>query len=223
MLQFKDNNLLLKDIDLSKRTVTGYFAAFNNVDSDGDIILPGAFKKTLKENKERIQHLLQHNITHPIAKIMSLGEDQKGLLFTSLMSESTLGNDTLIQLQEGILREHSIGFSTIKEQRQDDHNELIELKLWEGSTVTFGANPNTPIVGIKTELEKEAEALKRLEVLEKFMKNGTVSDDAFRSIEFQIMHIKNILSLNIKKPDVNPLIKKEPMFDFDKLRTHLNN
>jgi phage head maturation protease len=65
--QFKSFDYSIKgaDIDASKGIVTGYFAAFNNKDSDGDIIVKGAFAKTIKErgpqsSKPRIKHLLDH-------------------------------------------------------------------------------------------------------------------------------------------------------------------
>ena len=71
------------------------------------------------------------------------------LRFESVMSKSTLGNDTLIQYQEGILaKEHSVGFNIIQ-RSESNPEEITEIKLWEGSTVTFGANPNTPVIGIK--------------------------------------------------------------------------
>ena len=52
----------IKDVDVQTGIVTGYFSVFGNLDSDGDIVLPGAFKKTIKENgpdssKPRILHL----------------------------------------------------------------------------------------------------------------------------------------------------------------------
>ena len=39
----------IKDIDGKKGIVTGYFADFNSIDSDGDIIRPGAFSKSISE------------------------------------------------------------------------------------------------------------------------------------------------------------------------------
>ena len=39
----------IKDADVKLGIVTGYLASFNNLDSDNDIILPGAFTKTIAE------------------------------------------------------------------------------------------------------------------------------------------------------------------------------
>jgi hypothetical protein len=50
------------DMEDGSRIITMYYSAFGNVDSDGDVITPGAFTKTLKENgpqaKNRIWHLM---------------------------------------------------------------------------------------------------------------------------------------------------------------------
>ena len=72
---------IIEDIDEMKGIVTGYFSSFNNIDSDGDVILSGAYKKTVAENgpsgRNRIMHLLQHNPLMPLAKPMELIEDGK--------------------------------------------------------------------------------------------------------------------------------------------------
>ena len=221
MLLFKNNALEIKDVDLTKRRVEGYFSAFGNKDSDGDVIVKGSYKKTITENKSRIAHLLQHDIGKPIGRILELAEDNIGLRFVSELSKSTLGNDTLIQYQEGILREHSVGFNVVK--RSDAQpEEITEIKLWEGSTVTFGANPNTPVIGIKSELEQHEEITKRLTALENFMRKGSVSDESFKLIEFEIKRIKDLQSLKFNEPLLHS-DKDEPTFDFNKFHNFLKN
>jgi phage head maturation protease len=42
--------LQIKDVDGKKGIVTGYFSDFNSIDSDGDIIKPGAFQKSISQN-----------------------------------------------------------------------------------------------------------------------------------------------------------------------------
>lgn len=225
MLKYKNTDLEIKDVDDSKGIVIGYFSAFDNIDSDGDVIVKGAFTKTIEENgpgskKDRIQHLLQHNTSQPIGKLQSLGEDDKGLRFESKMSKSTLGQDTLQLYKEGILREHSIGFETIKEEpttwEGHECNKISEMKLWEGSTVTFGANPNTPVEEIKNKfkgtalydlLVKDLEGwskgriVEELKILEKLFSKGTVSDEMFVSLELRFKQLQNAVnSLLTQKP-----------------------
>jgi hypothetical protein len=46
---FMAQPLQVKDVDTTGRHVVFYAAAFGNVDSYGDIIVPGSFKKTIAE------------------------------------------------------------------------------------------------------------------------------------------------------------------------------
>ena len=150
---------LVKDIDTKQGIVRGYFAAFGNVDSYGDVIVKGAFAKTIQEwgpgGKKRIAHLMDHNPTHRVGVIQELEEDAHGLLFTSKMlgQDHSKGRDALIEYEEGAITEHSIGFSILKWERNDDDSDspfyLTELKLYEGSGVTWGANMETPVVDVK--------------------------------------------------------------------------
>ena len=70
----------IMDLNVKQGIVTGYFSKFNNVDADGDIIRPGAFTKTIKENGPesslpRIKHLLNHDPSLPLGVLTSLKED----------------------------------------------------------------------------------------------------------------------------------------------------
>ena len=66
----------IMDMDPMQGIVTGYFSKFNNVDSDGDIMKPGAFTKTISEQgpasaQPRIKHLLNHDPSQPLGKLLS--------------------------------------------------------------------------------------------------------------------------------------------------------
>lgn len=199
----------VKDLDVKQGIVTGYFASFGNIDSDGDMIVPGAFTKTVKENgpssaKQRILHLYQHDTTKPVSKPNILQEDQKGLFFESKIATTSVGSDLLKMYEMGIITEHSIGFKTIKDQKREGYNEISEVKLWEGSSVTWGANSDTPVVGLKS-LNKDT-AIDKLDLFIKAFRNGAFTDDTFIQIEIAINQIKSYIhSLLNKEPDLTTL------------------
>jgi phage head maturation protease len=58
----------LVDADEKKGIVKGYASYFNNKDSDSDIIRPGAYAKTIKENGHRVKYLYQHNMAQPLGR-----------------------------------------------------------------------------------------------------------------------------------------------------------
>ena len=203
----------IKDIDTVKGVVTGYFSSFGNVDSDGDMILPGAFKRTLAENgpgsiKQRILHLYQHDATRPVSKPSVLREDMKGLYFESTIAKTRDGMDLLEMYEKGIIDEHSIGYRVLKEQKKDTHNELIELKLWEGSSVTWGANPETPFMGMKSITREKA--FDKLDAYIKALRTGKFSDEGFIQLELMINQIKSYIYslLPDPEPSSNPAPQK---------------
>jgi HK97 family phage prohead protease len=186
---------IIEDVDDVKGIVTGYFSAFNNIDSDGDVIVSGAYKKTVAENgpqgKNRIMHLLQHNPLMPLAKPMDLMEDAKGLRFTSKITETSYGKDVIKLYAEGVFNEHSVGFEIIKADNKAGYREIREIKLWEGSTVTWGANPNTPIESMKSWDQPKSE-----EMIAKFcniLRNGNLSDESMIQLEIGLKQIQEHL------------------------------
>jgi HK97 family phage prohead protease len=130
---------IIKDVDTVTGTVKGYFSVFGNIDSDGDMITPGAFKRTLQHNAGRIKHLWQHDTKFPLA-IPKLEEDAFGLAFESVISKTSYGRDVLQLYLDGVIGEHSIGFQTVQKSQRKGYTEISEVKLWEGSSVTFGSN-----------------------------------------------------------------------------------
>ena len=212
---YKSSDCNFKDIDSKNGIITGYASVFGNKDSDGDVIVKGAYSKTIKENKDRIAFLYQHDITKPIGKNLSLREDDYGLKFEAQFSNSTLGRDVAIMAEEGIIKEVSVGFRTIKGENKKDFYEIQEIKLYEYSLVTLAANPLAQVTGLKSELEKKNYLIDRIASLENFMRKGSVTDESYRLIEFEIGNIKNILSLEEKQEPQMHSDNPEPTFDFE--------
>ena len=183
----------IKDVDIKSGIVTGHFAVFDNVDSDNDIFIPGSFKKTIEERgpegANRIMHLRHHNTFEPLGKPTILTEDKKGVFFETKISKTSFGLDILQLYQDGVLTEHSVGFKTIKEEAEDEEpTKILEVMLWEGSTVTWGANHEATFAGFK-----ENEVINKIDVLTKALKNGHYMDDTFALLEIELNQMKSLL------------------------------
>ncbi|HEX5555089.1 MAG TPA: HK97 family phage prohead protease [Chitinophagaceae bacterium] len=207
----------LKDADRKKRIVKGYFAAFNIKDSDGDIIRPGAFAKTIAENgpdstRPRIKHILNHWPSQPLGRLKSLTEDAHGLLYESEIGTHDLGNDFLKMVDSGLITEHSIGYRIMKEEqdRENEINYLNELKLWEGSSLTaWGANEFTPLVSAKGNDVDMLE--KKMAAIEDFCKNSDATDE---TIELLLLQVKQLHQYIIDlKNSTEPRIGTQPRKD----------
>jgi HK97 family phage prohead protease len=187
----------VKDVDRKARIVKGYFSAFNIKDSDGDVIRPGAFAKSIQENgpksgRPRIKHLLNHNTWAPLGKIQDLKEDNYGLLYESKIGTHSDGENFLKMIDSGLITEHSIGYRIMKWERSQDDDDrtmyLNELKLWEGSSLTaWGANEFTPLVAAKGQTVDELE--RKMKLMEKFCETSDATDDL---IELMTLYMKQL-------------------------------
>jgi uncharacterized protein len=206
---YKSFDLEIKDIDPPKGIVMGYFSKFDSVDSDNDVIRAGAFTKSINENgpnsmKPRIKHLLNHNPSLPLGSISMLVEDAYGLYFESKVGTHTLGKDFVKMVESDLIKEHSIGFRTIKEEMntKEGYNELLELKLYEGSSLTgWGANENTPLLGLKSNIDQLND---RIKAFEKFVRNTDATDE---TIEFCLLEIKQLAALVESMKSTEPAVK----------------
>jgi HK97 family phage prohead protease len=114
------------------------------------IIHRGAFTKTLQEQVRGIKILWQHDTSEPIGLPTKLFEGEEGLVFQAAVSRTQRGKDALVLMRDGVLDAVSIGFDPIKEEVQEAPDgsmvrHIREVRLWEISIVTFGADPNARI------------------------------------------------------------------------------
>lgn len=138
----------VKSID-EQGVFEGYAAVFGNEDLGGDIIEPGAFKKTLQENP-RMPILWQHDPREPIGVTLEAYEDTHGLRVQGQLNlETSRGREAYALLKQGALKGLSIGYDTIKEVWEGNIRRLKEIRLWEWSLVTFPMNPQAQVTAVK--------------------------------------------------------------------------
>ncbi len=191
ILEIKDFIGSVKDIDTKSRKITGYLSSFGNLDHDGDIIAKGAFTKSINERIKDIFFLNQHNWNQPHGKFAMLVEDEKGLYFESNpLIDTSYSSDTLKLYEAGILKEHSIGFRTIQSDMDTKTGvrTIKEVKLYEGSNVTLGANSDTPFTGFKSKNIKEVNDQSNL--IYKAIRNGDFTDDTFTLLELALKQLQ---------------------------------
>jgi len=146
----------LKADDTTAGSFSGYLSVFGNLDSYKDIVEPGAFQKTINDARGRggkylFPVLWQHDPSEPIGGFLEMREDRKGLWVRGQLDLDTeKGKRAYSGLQKGYLDGLSIGYDTIKQKYAGEIRHLLEVRMWEGSIVTFPANPDTRVVGVKT-------------------------------------------------------------------------
>jgi HK97 family phage prohead protease len=220
---------MIKDVDMKSKTVTGYFSRFGNIDSDEEMLVPGAFVKTFEQrgSKGLIPHILDHDIHITLKQLAKpkLYEKADGGFFESNISDTTNGIDTLKLYRDGVINQHSFGFRTIQKEQKSNYTEIKEVMLYEISTVTLGANSDATFSGFKSLQPKEL--VNRYDVLTKALKDGTYTDETFVILEAQVKQLEQemiekylqILTQS-KQPETTtaPLIKD---VDIDLVLAHI--
>ena len=160
--------------------IEGYASVFNVIDAEGDIIAPGAFKRTIRswQAKNRaVPVLWQHDAAMPIGVTKSMTEDENGLrVMAQLVMPVQKAQEAYALAKAGALGGMSIGFTVPRmaedgqaagmydEERQA--RVFREVRLWEYSMVTFPANEAAVITAVKadpilTDLRETLDALKK--------------------------------------------------------------
>lgn len=152
-LETKDGNLA------PDGTFSGYASVFGEVDSYRDVVLPGAFQKSLQKwaGKNKMPSMLwQHNTREPIGVYNSMGEDSYGLKVNGQLAlETVKGKEAYALLKMGAVDGLSIGYEATawQDNTKEKTVELTTINLWEVSLVTFPAGPGARIDGVKSLLE----------------------------------------------------------------------
>jgi len=181
----------LLDADEKAGIVKGYGSYFGNKDSDNDVIVKGAYKKTIEENGERVKYLYQHDMFKPIGKMVELYEDDKGLVFVAEVAKTQLGMDTIELMKAGVITENSVGIMPIQKQQKGEIREISEVKLYEISAVTIAANDQAKILDVKNEALTKQHC-ERFEKLAKLIRKGNISDEMGLSIEAELLKLKSL-------------------------------
>lgn len=171
------------------------FASTWEKDSYGDIILPGAFTRTIKSWRRSgllLPVLWQHFYYEPIGGIYpdAMEEQKKGLYVKGkLLLSIPRAVEARDLLVEKIIRGMSIGFTIPKGKADwsDDYTEryIREVKLWENSVVTFPANKGAKVTQVKQALEAglRDKRTERLRLARKRMDSSYVADSLLKLLE----------------------------------------
>jgi uncharacterized protein len=216
--------LELKDLDSASRKVSFYLSTFDSIDADQDVIRKGAFKKSIQErgpqstSNRKIAFLRFHDWAKPIGKFLELTEDDKGLYAVAELGRSTIAEDALKDYEDGIIKEHSIGFKYLNDKVKyvedtglvtGGYYDIAEVKLYEGSAVTFGANEYTNVVDVNVKSEDKQSLIDKvsddLSAVIKALSNGQGSDDRLYSLEMRAKQLSAKLALLASvEPSIKP-------------------
>jgi len=169
------------------------------------------------EAADKICHLLHHDMKRVVGKSMNESVEKIDgkyvLAAESYLPETIEGEDTLTKYKLGMYNQHSIGFNYLdltfmekgaagwdkwmSELINPEDADIVgygwkvsEIKLWEYSTVTFGANKLTPYLGTKSLTTCDV-IRKKIDLLaEKAIKREVVNRDLF---DYELMQLQQMV------------------------------
>lgn len=152
MDETKDLKLDLKQLD-DEGTFEGDLSVYDVVDAVGDVVETGAFHRSLKQGGPNRPLLWQHDPRNPIGVLqLTDSEDAlqvKGVLNMDLPQAREAHSIMKMFRKHGMNLGLSIGFLTMRDEVRNGIRYLKELKLFEGSLVTFPANRLCYVTDVK--------------------------------------------------------------------------
>lgn len=137
------------------REFVGYAAVFNQLSEDlggfRERIRPGAFAATLEEDD--IRAVWNHNSDLVLGRVkagtLELEEDARGLKVTIRPPDAQWARDHSQSIERGDVDQMSFAFQTVRDEWEylpgAPIRELVQVRLFEVSPVTFPAYPQTEI------------------------------------------------------------------------------
>jgi len=153
----------VKNIDLEFKTdsegkVSAVFSVFNNLDSDGDVVVPGAIKSGFKSGD--VPMVWAHKWDMPIGKGQITSDGDKATFNGEFFMDTESGKEAYkIVKNMGDMQQWSFGYRVNDSERgqfgddEKDARFLKDLTVYEVSPVLVGANQDTYTMAIKSNTE----------------------------------------------------------------------
>jgi HK97 family phage prohead protease len=204
-LDYKTFPLEIKS--LKERQFEGYLSTFGNVDHGGDIVVKGAFKKTLAAAKKSgglPPMFWMHQWDKVPGKWLDMSEDDDGLYVKGELAPTPLGDEMHVLLGMKAVRGMSIGYVTKdRDWDKEGHRLLKELDLLEGSIVSLAMNPMAKIEAVKSRLSQAGEYVPQMAEFKRALENH-LRDVGLSQTLAKTMVAKMVTAMSDEMPEGRP-------------------
>jgi len=172
----------------------GHGSIFGNEDLGGDVVMPGAFKRSLATHKKANslpQMFWMHDPSRVPGKWVSMAEDESGLKVKGVLAPTPLGDEIRTLLQMDAVKGLSIGYRTIDQDFDNDGTRLLkEIELWEVSVVSLPMNPMAQVTHAKSQLSATGEYVPTPREFERILRDVGCSQMVAKRIMSKIFEDK---------------------------------
>lgn len=134
--------------------VDGYASTFNEKDDGDDIVVPGAYERTLANGRKK-RFLHSHDMRMVLGLPKFMDTDKKGLVGRYKISKTRLGEDTRTLLLDGAIDSFSIGYRAVDFEHDEKSGARIlkDVELYEVSLVAIPMNQGATVTNVKSWME----------------------------------------------------------------------
>lgn len=171
---------------ISEREFEGHGSIFGNVDLGGDVVVPGAFKRTLSDHKKSgtLPSMFWMHQPDKVAGVWhDMKEDSKGLYVRGELAATPLGDEMRTLLKMKAVRGLSIGYAVNESDYDRDGNRLLkQVDLWEVSLVSLAMNPLAQVEAVKSRLSGLGEYVPTEREFERSLRDAGYSKSVARHL-----------------------------------------
>lgn len=144
--------------DLKDWSFTGWASVYGNEDLGGDVVMPGAFDKSLSD-RNRLTILWQHKSDEPIGIGLFTSKEQGLQVEADLDPDDNTAKRARRKMKRGEVKGLSIDYSVPPggAEFRKGVRYINEAKLWAVSVVTFPMNTQAQVTDVKSAPEQKAD------------------------------------------------------------------
>jgi HK97 family phage prohead protease len=146
------------ECSISERTISGKIVPFENEvghTSAGKVVFAKGSIEIPESPKPKL--LLEHDPKKPIGRMVSFREDDDGIYATFKISNTTRGNDALIEASEQLRSGLSVGVEVIDGKREKDIYRVLSSRMAETSLVQAAAFKSAEVLSVAASEEEAVE------------------------------------------------------------------
>jgi HK97 family phage prohead protease len=146
------------ECSISERTISGKIVPFENevgYTSAGKVVFAKGSIEIPESPKPKL--LLEHDPKKPIGRLVSFSEKEDGIYATFKVSNTTRGNDALIEASEQLRSGLSVGVEVVDGKRDGEVYRVLASKMVETSLVQAAAFKSAEVLSVAASEEEAAE------------------------------------------------------------------
>lgn len=201
MAEIETRSIELRLEDLAERTIRGLAVPYNEgADIGGQYVerfVPGAI-----DSVEDVKIFYGHDHKSlPVGLAISGRETEAGYEVTAKISDTTLGNDVLTLMRDGVLNKFSVGFIPVEQTRDGNTVTRTKIELRELSVVNWPAFAGSVITDVRDEQEPEATAeAEAADEPNQIESESLVSENTeldVRAIETEVAELRRVVEASV--------------------------